>query len=135
MLMSNVTLFECTESLLAKATDDHQTSENWEVIISLCDKVIDEGESGCVSLPILLTNLAPNLYRFCSARNVVAAILKRLAHRTSNVQLYALSLAEALEKNCTIELHRELASKSFTQGLEKLITDRVLHVPQLRPLQ
>lgn len=29
-----------------KATDDHQTSENWEVIISLCDKVIDEGEAG-----------------------------------------------------------------------------------------
>ena len=51
--------------------------------------------------------------------------MKRLAHRTSNVQLYALSLAEALEKNCTVELHRELASKSFTQGIEKLITDRV----------
>lgn len=60
-----------------------------------------------------------------SARNVIAAILKRLAHRSSNVQLYTLSLAESLEKNCTIELHREMASKAFTQGLEKLISDRV----------
>ena len=56
---------------------------------------------------------------------MIAAILKRLAHRSSNVQLYTLSLAESLEKNCTVELHREMASKAFTQGLEKLISDRV----------
>jgi signal transducing adaptor molecule len=56
---------------------------------------------------------------------VVAAVLKRLAHRNPNVQLYALSLVEALSKNCGIIVHREIASKSFTQGLEKIITDRV----------
>ena len=60
-----------------------------------------------------------------SARNVIAAVLKRLAHRNPNVQLYALSLVEALSKNCGIIIHREIASKSFTQGLEKIITDRV----------
>lgn len=60
-----------------------------------------------------------------SARSVIAAILKRLAHRTSNVQLYALSLAEALSKNCDVVLHREIASRPFTQGLEKLVADRV----------
>lgn len=59
------------------------------------------------------------------ARNVVAAILKRLMHRMSNVQLYTLTLAESLTKNCGIELHREIASRAFTQALEKLITDRV----------
>jgi signal transducing adaptor molecule len=62
---------------------------------------------------------------YLSAHNVIAAVLKRLAHRNPNVQLYALSLAEALSKNCTIELHREIASRAFTQGLEKIITDRV----------
>jgi signal transducing adaptor molecule len=51
--------------------------------------------------------------------------LKRLAHRNPNVQLYALSLTESLSKNLGIEIHRELASKAFTQALEKLITDRV----------
>ena len=59
------------------------------------------------------------------ARNVIAAILKRLTHRTSNVQLYTLTLAESLTKNCGIDVHREIASRAFTQGLEKLITDRV----------
>ena len=67
------------------------------------------------------------LQLMCSlrARNVVAAILRRLTHRTSNVQLYTLTLAESLTKNCGVELHREIASRAFTQGLEKLITDRV----------
>lgn len=68
-----------------------------------------------------------NWYR---AHNVIAATLKRLAHRNPNVQLYALTLAEALSKNCGVELHREIASRAFTQGLEKLIADRVY--PSLR---
>lgn len=59
------------------------------------------------------------------ARNVIAALLKRLAHRSPNVQLYALSLAESLSKNCGVELHRELASRAFTGALEKLVVDRV----------
>jgi len=71
--------------------------------------------------------LEPILTRilFGSARNVIAALLKRLAHRSPNVQLYTLSLGESLSKNCGIELHRELASRAFTGGLEKLVVDRV----------
>lgn len=60
-----------------------------------------------------------------SARNVVAAALKRLAHRNPNVQLYTFTLVEALSKNCGLEVNREIASRAFTQGLEKLVTDRV----------
>lgn len=56
---------------------------------------------------------------------MVAAILKRLAHRNPNVQLYTLSLAESLSKNLGVEVHREIASKAFTQGLERIVTDRV----------
>lgn len=29
-----------------KATDETLTSENWELILNLCDKVQDEGETG-----------------------------------------------------------------------------------------
>jgi hypothetical protein len=29
-----------------KATDETLTSENWEIILNLCDKVQDEGEQG-----------------------------------------------------------------------------------------
>lgn len=60
-----------------------------------------------------------------SARNVIAAILKRLAHRNPNVQLYSLVLAESLSKNCGKEVHSEIASRAFTQALERLVTDRV----------
>ncbi|KAI0825711.1 hypothetical protein BC629DRAFT_1276656 [Irpex lacteus] len=95
------------DDIVAKTTDENLTSENWELIITLCDKVQEEGEQG--------------------ARNVIAAILKRLTHRTSNVQLYTLTLAESLTKNCGIEVHREIASRAFTQGLEKLIQDRNTH--------
>ncbi|KAF8586457.1 hypothetical protein K439DRAFT_1556070 [Ramaria rubella] len=95
------------DEIVTKTTDENLTSENWELILNLCDKVNDEGEQG--------------------SRNVIAAVLKRLAHRNPNVQLYALALAEALSKNCTAELHREMASRSFTQGLEKLVTDRMTH--------
>ncbi|KZT07511.1 uncharacterized protein LAESUDRAFT_608996, partial [Laetiporus sulphureus 93-53] len=95
------------DEIVAKTTDENLTSENWELILNLCDKVQDDGEQG--------------------ARNVVAAVLKRLAHRNPNVQLYTLTLAESLTKNCGIEVHREIASRAFTQGLEKLITDRTTH--------
>ncbi|KAG8750830.1 ESCRT-0 subunit protein hse1, partial [Ceratobasidium sp. 423] len=95
------------DDIIAKATDENQTSENWEILLNLCDKVSEEGEQG--------------------ARNVTAALLKRLTHRNANVQLYSLSVAEALSKNCDITVHREIASKAFTQGLEKLATDRNGH--------
>ncbi|PPQ83806.1 hypothetical protein CVT26_004518 [Gymnopilus dilepis] len=93
------------EEIVSKTTDENLTSENWEMIMNLCDKVQEEGQSG--------------------AHAVISAILKRLAHRNPNVQLYALSLTEALSKNLSIEIHREIASRAFTQGLERLIVDRV----------
>ena len=36
----------------AKATDETLTSENWELILNLCDKVLEEGEQGQVP-PVL----------------------------------------------------------------------------------
>ncbi|KAH8103891.1 hypothetical protein BXZ70DRAFT_1051784, partial [Cristinia sonorae] len=95
------------DDIVCKATDENLTGENWEIILNLCDKVQDEGETG--------------------ARNIIAAILKRLAHRNPNVQLYTLSLAESLTKNCGVQVHREIASRAFTQGLERIITDRNSH--------
>ena len=121
----------------AKATDENLTGEDWETVLNLCDKVQDEGEMGFVSAHSTLASL---LILPCSARNVISALLKRLAHRSPTVQLYALSLAESLSKNCGIVLHRELSSRVFTQGLERLVTDRVgvhswtlAHLTEFRP--
>jgi len=56
---------------IAKATDENLTSENWEFIMDVCDKVTT-GESG--------------------AKDAVASMIKRLAHRNANVQLYTLEV-------------------------------------------
>ncbi|KAF8998603.1 hypothetical protein BDQ17DRAFT_1247500 [Cyathus striatus] len=95
------------DDIVAKTTDENLTSENWELILNLCDKVEEEGEEG--------------------ARQVIAALLKRLTHRNPNVQLYTLTLAESLSKNVGTKINREIASRAFTQGLEKIIIDRNTH--------
>lgn len=59
--------------------------------------------------------------------SVIAALIKRLAHRNANVQLYTLELANALSQNCGPPLHRELASRSFTDALLRLANDRNTH--------
>lgn len=59
--------------------------------------------------------------------SVIAALIKRLAHRNANVQLYSLELANALSQNCGPPLHRELASRSFTEALLRLANDRNTH--------
>ncbi|KAK7526377.1 class E vacuolar protein-sorting machinery protein HSE1, partial [Phyllosticta citriasiana] len=94
------------DEVVVKATDENLTSENWEYILDVCDKV-GATESG--------------------ARDVVAALIKRLAHRNANVQLYTLELANALSKNCGLKIHKELASRSFTDALLRLANDRNTH--------
>jgi signal transducing adaptor molecule len=54
-------------------------------------------------------------------------MIKRLAHRNANVQLYTLELANATSQNCGIKMHRELASRSFTEALLRLAADRNTH--------
>lgn len=90
--------------LAAKATDENLTSENWEYILDACDKVTSSDNG---------------------AKEVVAAMIKRLAHRNANVQLYTIELANALSQNCGVAMHRELASRSFTDQLLRLANDRV----------
>lgn len=34
----------------AKTTDENLTTENWELILNLCDKVSDDGDEGSLSL-------------------------------------------------------------------------------------
>ncbi|KAK0560730.1 hypothetical protein OC844_003580 [Tilletia horrida] len=92
---------------VTKATDENLTSEDWEANLDVCDKVSGEGEQG--------------------ARNCVSAIQKRLAHRSANVQLYALILTDSLSKNAGVSAHREIASRSFSQTLIRLATDRNTH--------
>ena len=92
------------DDAVAKATDENLTSENWEYILDVCDRASSE-DSG--------------------PKDVVGALIKRLAHRNANVQLYTLELAHALSQNCGLSVHRELASRSFTDAMLRLASDRV----------
>ncbi|KAK0248530.1 hypothetical protein B0A54_01104 [Friedmanniomyces endolithicus] len=94
------------EEAVVRATDENLTSENWELILDVCDRV-----SASTSGP----------------QQAIAALIKRLAHRNANVQLYTLELANALSQNCGAPLHRELASKAFTDSLLRLAGDRNSH--------
>lgn len=62
-------------SFSAKATDENLTSENWELIMDVCDKVTTEDTGG---------------------KDAVASMIKRLAHRNANVQLYTLEVSQLL---------------------------------------
>lgn len=94
------------DDVVGKATDENLTSENWEYILDVCDKA---GASDTGS------------------KDAVAAMIKRLAHRNANVQLYTLELANALSQNCGLQMHKELASRSFTDALLRLANDRNTH--------
>ncbi|UPX20365.1 ESCRT-0 subunit protein hse1 [Ascochyta rabiei] len=94
------------DDVVVKATDENLTSENWEYILDVCDKV-GSADTG--------------------AQQAVAAMIKRLAHRNANVQLYTLELANALSQNCGVPMHKELASRSFTDALLRLANDRNTH--------
>ncbi|KAI9319147.1 hypothetical protein BX666DRAFT_1923544 [Dichotomocladium elegans] len=93
--------------LPASATNENLTSENWELILGVCDKV---------------SHNSPE-----SARDCIAAVAKRFSSRNANVQLYALALSEALVKNCDITVHREISSRVFTNALSRLIHDKTTH--------
>lgn len=54
-------------------------------------------------------------------------MIKRLAHRNANVQLYTLELANSLSQNCGVKVHVELASRSFTDALLRLTAERTTH--------
>ncbi|KAH0009198.1 SH3 domain protein, partial [Aureobasidium melanogenum] len=94
------------DEVVTKATDENLTSENWALILDVCDRV----------------STSPT-----GPQSVTAALIKRLAHRNANVQLYTLELANALSQNCGAPIHRELSSRSFTDALLRLAADRNTH--------
>ncbi|KAF3917784.1 Intersectin-2 [Dactylellina cionopaga] len=95
------------DDVVAKATDENLTSENWEFIMEAVDKVDGGGAD--------------------SPRDVVAALIKRLAHRNAQVQIYTLETANALSQNCGTKIHQELSSRAFTDALLRLAADRNTH--------
>ncbi|WFD43454.1 hypothetical protein MPSI1_002116 [Malassezia psittaci] len=95
------------EDLVVKATNEGLPSENWQLNLDLCDKLSDGDEA--------------------NAHLMMTAVQSRLGHRNTNVQLYALTLADTLSKNCGSAVHHEIASRAFLQTLTRLAKDRSVH--------
>lgn len=56
-----------SDSLSDKTTDENLTSENWELILNLCDKVQDEGQTGYASQPLVTPTRAKLTLPLCAA--------------------------------------------------------------------
>ena len=80
-----------------KATAETLTSENWELMMAICDHVSAEGSKG--------------------AKNVLLSIKKRLNNRDPHVIIYALSLLDCLWKNAGGEMRKQISSKEFVSEL------------------
>ena len=94
------------DEIVARATDERLTSENWQLNMQVCDMVAAGDDA--------------------SARQCLGALQKRLAHRSANVQLYALTLADALSNNAPT-IPPEIASRAFMHALTRLVTNKNTH--------
>ncbi|TIA89944.1 hypothetical protein E3P99_01846 [Wallemia hederae] len=94
------------EKEVVHATNDSLESEPYDLFFDLLDKLHDD----------VSTN----------AKLVVEELHKRLSHRHYNTQLLALKLTDFLLKNAAPpdQIQSEVASLSFTQSLQRLVTDR-----------
>ena len=88
------------ENLVERCTSENNTSEDWDTIIEICDKVNRDGSL---------------------ARDVVNLVIKKLGHRNLNVVLYALTLSNSLVQNCTLNVKQEISSRAFLQPLMKML--------------
>lgn len=96
------------ETLIKKATDGKLTSDNWPLIMEVCDEVSASPE-----------------------RNTKVAIettKTQLGCKDANVILRTLSLLVALAENCGSRMQQEIASTAFLQEyLMKKLADKKLH--------
>ncbi|OZC10914.1 hypothetical protein X798_02058 [Onchocerca flexuosa] len=80
-----------------KVTAETCTTENWTLILDICDRVVADQNKG--------------------AKLCLLSVKKRLNHRDPHVVLLALSLLDSLWSNCGIAFRREVSSREFSQEL------------------
>lgn len=96
------------DSLIQKATDETLTTDNWRIIMEVCDEVSASPER--------------------NTKVAIQSIKTRLNKKDANVILRSLSLLVALAENCGSRMQQEIASTSFLQeNLMKKLADKKLH--------
>ncbi|KAK7294810.1 hypothetical protein RJT34_17707 [Clitoria ternatea] len=83
-----------------KATSDLLMGPDWTMNIEICDSINSN---------------------HWSPKDVVKAVKKRLQHRSSKVQLLALTLLETMVKNCGDYVHFQIADRSILEEMIKIV--------------
>ncbi|XP_039001902.1 TOM1-like protein 6 isoform X2 [Hibiscus syriacus] len=83
-----------------KATSDLLIGPDWTMNIDICDSVNSN---------------------HWSAKDVVKAVKRRLQHKTSKVQLLALTLLETMVKNCGDYVHFQIAERNVLGEMVKIV--------------
>ncbi|CAK1544259.1 unnamed protein product [Leptosia nina] len=84
-----------------RATSENNTSEEWGLILEICDRA---GANA--------TN----------ARDCLRAVMRRLAHPDPHVQVHAATLLDACVSNCGKLFHLEVASREFEMEFRRLLS-------------
>lgn len=83
-----------------RATSENNTSEEWGLIMEICDRA----------------GANPH-----SSKECLRAVLRRLAHPDPHVQVHAATLLDACVANCGRAFHLEVASRDFETEFRRLL--------------
>lgn len=87
-------------SFAERATSENNTSEEWGLIMEICDRAGASAQAG---------------------RDALRAVLRRLAHPDPHVQVHAATLLDALVSNAGRAFRLEVASRDFEQEFRRLL--------------
>ncbi|KAG7662235.1 HSE1 [[Candida] subhashii] len=97
------------DHLINRATDATLTTDNYQYILDVCDKISSDPEQ--------------------STKQAITLLSTRLSSKDANVILRSLSLLVSIAENCGSRMKQEIATKSFLQdNLISKLSDKKLHI-------